>query len=186
MYVNPLIASAERWIRGRNAWSGIRARESQCRQKLVVACSWALASSTELGTRDRLPRQRAEELLAFREHMPRPDVIGLDPEQHVGLQPHRLTGPRRRGAMAIGLERPLGQRAPVIEAWLAHELDLDAALDAPDGPHQHVIGVLVGRRAGCGVIVSSPDARPIVKPSCTVAHPAGAFHDVTSEFVPGS
>ena len=37
--------------------------------------------------------------------------------------------------------------AAVVEDRLADELDLDAALDALDGAHEHVVGVVVGRRA---------------------------------------
>ena len=79
--------------------------------------------------------------------MPGADVIGLDPEQHVGLKPHRLLGARRVGAVAVRRQRPVGEDAAVVEPGLAHELDLDAALDAFDRPHEHVVGVLVGRRA---------------------------------------
>ena len=43
-----------------------------------------------------IPGERAEQLLALVEHVPGADVVGLDPEQHVGLQPHRLTGARSR------------------------------------------------------------------------------------------
>ena len=143
------MASAERWISGRNSWSGMRARDSQWRQKRVVASSRALASSTRgRNRRVVVPRQRAEQLLSLVEHVPGADVIGLDPEQHVGLQPHRLAGPGGVGAVAVRRQRPVGEHAAVVEPRLAHQLDLDAALDALDRPDEHVVGVLVGRRAG--------------------------------------
>ena len=148
MYVSPLIASAERWIKARNSWSGMRARDSQWRQKRVVARSSAFGLLDRCRRRRLVvPRERAEQLLALVEHVPRADVVGLDPEQHVGLQAHRLTGAGRVGAMAVRRQRPLGEHAAVVEPRLAHELDLDAALDALDGAHEHVVGVLVGRRA---------------------------------------
>ena len=49
--------------------------------------------------------------------------------------------------MPIVAQRPLPGSAAVVERGLAHELDLDAAVDARDGPHEHVLGVLVGRRS---------------------------------------
>ena len=95
-----------------------------------------------------VPGQRAVELLPGVQHVPGPSVIGLDPEQHVGLQADRLTGSGRIGTVTVFRQRPLPRCAAVIEPRLAHELDFDAALDAPDGPHEHVLGVLVGRRPG--------------------------------------
>ena len=81
------------------------------------------------------------------QHVPAPGVVRLDPDQHVGLQRDPLAGASRLGTVAILAERPLARYAAVIESWLADELDLDAPLEALDGPHEHMLGVLVGRRA---------------------------------------
>ena len=40
-------------------------------------------------------------------------------------------------------------RAPVVEHRLADGLDLHLALRALDGPHEHVVGVVVGRAGAC-------------------------------------
>ena len=97
-----------------------------------------------------IPGQRAIELLALAQHMPSTHVIGLDPEQHVGLKRHLLTRARHLGAVAIARKRPFAGRPAVVERGLAHELDLDGALHAHDRAHQRVLGVLVGRRPGVG------------------------------------
>ena len=39
--------------------------------------------------------------------------------------------------------------APVVEGRLADQLDLHVALEAEHGADQHVVGVVVGRRAAC-------------------------------------
>ena len=62
---------------------------------------------------------------------------------------------------------PARRRAPVVEHRLAHRLDLDRALDALDHAHQHVIGVVVGRRPRVRrlvgvVVVPRPDRQPVV------------------------
>ena len=93
-----------------------------------------------------VPRERAEQRFALPEHVAGADVVGLDPEQQVRLEAHRLIAAGRVGAMAVRGQRPVREHAAVVESGLAHEFDLDGALDALDRPHEHVIGVLVGRR----------------------------------------
>ena len=59
----------------------------------------------------------------------------------------RLARAARVGRVAAAVdERPFGRRAPVVERRLADQVDLDPALEALDRPHQHVVGVVVGRR----------------------------------------
>ena len=95
------------------------------------------------------PRERAVELLALLERMPCPDPFPLDADLHVRSEPDRLAGPGRVGRMTVTVDqRPLRRRAPVVEDRLAHQLDLDIALQAHDGAHQHVIAVVVGGRPG--------------------------------------
>ena len=70
--------------------------------------------------------------------------------------------------MPICAERPLAGNASVIERRLAHEVDLDPAVDAFGGAHKHVLGVLVGRRPGVRCDRILPTARP---------HRQGVAHD---------
>ena len=88
--------------------------------------------------------------------------------------------------MPIFAQRPLAGKAAIIEPGLAHEVDLDRAVDALGGPDERVVGILVGRRPGVGVTVSSPRRGPIVSASRMTTQPVDVFHDVTSELVPGS
>ena len=95
------------------------------------------------------PRQRAVALLAGGEDVPGPDPVALDAEREIGLQPDRLARPARVGGVPAAVDQcPLRRRPAVVEHRLADQLDLDGALQAPDGAHQQVIGVVVGRRPG--------------------------------------
>ncbi len=74
--------------------------------------------------------------------------------------------PRRVGGVAVAVDqRPLGRRAAVVEDRLADELDLDAALEALDRAHEHVVGVVVGRRARVRrdrvLVVAGPDRQRV-------------------------
>ncbi len=98
-----------------------------------------------------LPGQGAVGALAGPQHVPRPDGAPLDAEGEVRAQADRLARPAGVGRVAVALDqRPLGRRASVVEDRLADEVDLDLALEALDGAHQQVLGVVVGRRAGVG------------------------------------
>jgi hypothetical protein len=69
----------------------------------------------------------------------------------------------RVGEVAASLdERPRRLLAALVEHRLAHELDLHGALDALHGPHEHVLGVVVGGwpRVRCDHVLAV--ARPIV------------------------
>ena len=95
------------------------------------------------------PGERAVGLLALLEGVACAHPVALDAERHVRLQPHRHLGAAGVGGVAVlADQRPLGRRAAVVEARLADQLDLDAAVEAQDRPHQHVVGVVVGRRPG--------------------------------------
>ena len=165
----------------------MRARASHSRQKRVVASSCSFACSSVVGPGQALvPRERAEQRLSALERVARAGAAALDPEQHVGLQPDRLVGAGRLRAVAVVGDRPLGRNAAVVERRLAHEVDLDAAVDAAGRAHEHVLGVLVGRRPRMRrdrVLAAARSHRQ------RVAHdhpPVGVFHEVTSVFVPGS
>ena len=81
--------------------------------------------------------------------MPGADPVALDAEREIGLQPDRLARAARVGGMPTAVDqRPLGRRPAVVERRLADQLDLDGAVQAADGTHQQVIGVVVGRRPG--------------------------------------
>ena len=84
-------------------------------------------------------------------------------------------------------ERPVGGHAAVVEDRLAHEVHVDAALDALDRAHEQVVGVVVERRPRVrrdGVLGAArterervADDEPARSATCQV---------VTSAFVPGS
>ncbi len=93
------------------------------------------------------PGEGAEGLLALLERVPRPHAVALDAEREVGVQTDRLSCSRGVGDVTAAVDqRPLRLRAAVVERGLADELDLDAALEALDRAHQHVVGVFVGGR----------------------------------------
>ena len=52
------------------------------------------------------------------------------------------------GVAVVADERPLRGRAAVVEVRLADQLHLDVAVEAQDRAHEHVVGVVVGRRPG--------------------------------------
>ena len=96
------------------------------------------------------PRQRAVDDLALLHHVARGRARALEPESQVGrqLQVDAAVGVRR-GALVIAVPgvAPLCRLAAVVELRLAVEQQLDLAVDAADHPQQHVVGVVVGRRA---------------------------------------
>ena len=118
------------------------------------------------------PRQRAEDLLALLQRVPRADTLALDAERHVGHESDRQVAAGRVGGVALAVgERPVGGHAPVVEDRFADEVDVDVALEAQHGAHEHVVAVLVRRRAGVrrdGVLLA-PRAH---RQSVTDEHPA--------------
>jgi hypothetical protein len=114
------------------------------------------------------PPERDEPLLALGQRVPSPRPVALDPDPQVGDQPQDGLAVTRLGRRPILLDHlPPRGRAPVVEHRLAHGLDLNRALDALDVSHQHVIGIVVGRRprvrglVGVGV-VPGPDRQPVM------------------------
>jgi hypothetical protein len=116
----------------------------------------------------------------------RPSPTGLDADEHVGPQLECVTGPARLGAMPIFAHRPFGGNATVVERRLAHQVDLDRAVDAAGGRTSAWLASWSNGGRVCGVSVSSPRRGPIVSASRTTTQPVGVFHDVTSVLVPGS
>ena len=137
--------------RVRSGWSGIRARASQPRQNATVA---SIRAYGVLGVRRRGqvlgPGERAERLARpCVQHVPGAHRAALDPDEHVGAEPEGLTGAGRVGGVTVpSTQRPGGRHPAVVERRLADQLDLDRALEALDRAHQHVVGVVVGRRPG--------------------------------------
>jgi hypothetical protein len=81
--------------------------------------------------------------------VPPPDAVALDPECEIGLEAEGHARAARVSDVPVAVgRRPLGGGAAVVEDRLAHELDLDVAVDTFDDPDEHVVGVVVRRRAG--------------------------------------
>ena len=167
---------------------GYACLDSQRRQNRVVACSRALASST------RRRRRRLRHPTTARRTAPRPRGARAGrgrgwPRSRAACRSAAASSDRRRSASARVAVRGSVQSASgaaVVESGLAHELDLDAAVDALDGAHQHVVAVLVGGWAGVRgdrVLAAPRSHRQRV---VNVAHPDGVFQVVTSVLVPGS
>jgi hypothetical protein len=96
-----------------------------------------------------LPGKRDIRAIAGRQSVPGANSGALDPELEIGLQPDRLAGARRVSHVPVAVDQgPFTRRAPVVERRLAHQLDLDLSVQAPDRAHHHVLGVLVRRRTG--------------------------------------
>ena len=144
-----MIARADRCTGSRQRWSGMRRSAEPARQKRTVAASRASASSTSSGRGQTLgPRQGAVRLVTRLEDVPCPHAAALDPESEVRSQADRLSGARRVGDVPVAVDqRPRRRLASVVEDGLADELDLDRSLEAFDRAHEHVVGVVVGRRA---------------------------------------
>jgi len=190
--------------RGRHRRAGRRVRESlerECRALQVLAppmvreaaAGEPVAPVMERGLEPLLgvgavlgavqavpPPERDEPLLAFGQRVPGPRPVALDPDPQVGNQAQDGLPVARLGSRPILLDHlPPRRRAPVVEHRLAHGLDLNRALDALDVPHQHVIGIVVGRRprvrrlVGVGV-VPGPDRQPIMDDDpARRGHPCG-------------
>ncbi len=91
--------------------------------------------------------------------MPRPDRVSLDAEGHVGSQADRLLGACGVRDVTVAFDQgPLRRRSSIVEYGLADELDFDASLEAEHIAHEHVVGVVVCRRArvGCDLVLAAP------------------------------
>ena len=96
-----------------------------------------------------LPGQRDVYALSRTQRVASSNAAGLDPELEIGLQADRLAGTGRVGDVPVAAyKRPFGRCAPVVERRLAHQLDLDLAVQALDRADEHVLRVLVRGRAG--------------------------------------
>ena len=112
--------------------------------------------------------------------MPCTHAAAFDPEREIGSEAERLACSRRVGHMPIAVHQcPRRLRAPVVEHGLADELDLDDSVEALDGADEHVVGVVVGRRARVGrdLILVIPGL-PFVNAVRTTIHPLGVFQVV--------
>ena len=128
----------------------MRALPSQARQKRTVAASRASASSTSSGAGQALgPRQGAVRLVTrLRGHaVPargRPRFRARDPVRRRIVWPAPVASATCRSPSTSVHVACL---AAVVEHGLADELDLDVSVEALDGADEHVVGVVVGRRA---------------------------------------
>jgi hypothetical protein len=93
------------------------------------------------------PREGTERAIAGLEHVPGSNPVPLDSECEIRLETNRLPRGGRVGCVTPTVdERPGRRHAPVLERGLADELQLDPPLKALDRAHEHVVGVVVGRR----------------------------------------
>ena len=97
------------------------------------------------------PGQGAVRLVTRLQDVPCPHAPALDAEREICSEADRLPRSRRVGHVPIALDqRPRRLLATVAEDGLADQLDLDVSFEALDGAHEHVVGVVVGRRARVG------------------------------------
>ena len=154
------------------------------------------------------PRQRAEAALAFLHRVTPVHAVALDAEPDVAehaerdaLLPRGVHRRRARGGpvavlprpgRAVGVDRadtlrarldhrPAGGRRAVVEHRLADDLDLHHPLDAFHDAHQHVVRVVVGRRAGVAravrVVVPGAHRERVEHPDPPLrGHPGGLDH----------
>ncbi len=98
------------------------------------------------------PGQRAEDLLALLHHVACGRARALEAEVEVGDQPQVEVAVGDAGLVVALLPvAPAAALAPVVEGRLAVERHLHLAVDAANGAQQHVVGVVVGRRAAVRV-----------------------------------
>ncbi len=94
------------------------------------------------------PGQGAVRLVTRLQDMPCPHAAALDAEREIRPEADRLSRSRRVGDVPTALdERPRRLLATVVEDGLADQLDLDVSFEALDRAHEHVVGVVVRRRA---------------------------------------
>ena len=109
------------------------------------------------------PGERTEPPLAFAQSVTGVGVRALDAQPHVAHQPHGR-GAVRGVEHILGLllrRGPASRHAAVTETGPTHQLERNLPLEALDRPHQHVVGVMVGRRAGVrlsGLVIGVPVA----------------------------
>ena len=156
----------------------------------VNRCVDALLGILDVGRRAEAlgPGERAVRPLPCGERVARPHPVAFDPEREVRLESNRLirSAAVRRMAPTVD-QRPLRRRPAVIEAGLTDELDLDRALEALDRAHEHVVGVVVGRRACVGrdlvLVVPGANGQGIADDDPTRRRPPGRGKDVGPRLV---
>jgi hypothetical protein len=116
------------------------------------------------------------------------DPAALDPQRHVGAQPDRDVARGRVGGVPpIVGHRPRNLVASVVGDRLADQLHLDPAVEALDRPHQHVLGVVVGRRTrvrGDGILALPWTHRErVADHDPAVRRPPGGDQDVRPRLV---
>ena len=94
------------------------------------------------------PGQRAVDRLTGAQDVARSSPAPLNAEEHVGLELDCLIAPCRFCSVLICAQRPFPGHASIIKRGLAHQIDLDRPAGARGGPHQRVVGILVGGRSG--------------------------------------
>ena len=111
----------------------------------------AVVSSVDVGRRGEIPgpREGAEEPLPRTEHVAGADPVALHADGHVGEQSDGDPCPGRLGDVAGVVEQPpFGRRHAAVEDRLADQFHLHLPVEALGRADQHVLGVVVGGRAG--------------------------------------
>ena len=95
------------------------------------------------------PRERTIRPLARAQDMARADAAALDPQSHIRAEADRLLRAACVGCVVVAVGRAPRRRHPaVVEGRFADELDLDPAFETQNGPHEHMVSVVVGGRPG--------------------------------------
>ena len=171
----------------RQRWSGILPRPSQARQKFAVAVIRRAASSTSSGTASCSAQEIAQKTRSpGLQLVPGAHPVALDAQGEVGVQADLLVLVAGvRGVLPV--QRPLGGHAPVVEHGLADQLHLHMAVDALDGAHEHVLGVVVGRRPGVRGdlvgMVARPHGQRVANDRPAARHLPGRDHHVGAGLV---
>ena len=135
------------------------------------------------------PGQRAEDLLALLHEVASGGARALDAEVEVAgqAQLEALALDDDLVVVVVGI-LPATTVAAVVEHRLAHERELDLAVDAADSAQQDVVGVVIGRRPPVGVralpgMVPGADQQDVADDDPAAAGPPARLEDHRSRQV---
>ena len=129
------------------------------------------------------PRQRAEDLLALLDQVPGGRARPLDAEVEVARQVQlEAAALDRHLSVVVAGVLPAAALAAVVERRLADERELDLAVHAAHRAQEHVVGVVVGRRAAVRVravlvVVPGTHEQEVADDDPAAAGPPGRLED---------